>query len=56
MSQEIKKGDIVGNTVQGFRFQVMEIKGDKMLVEHISTFQKFETTTDNMYLHGTRKI
>ena len=60
MENQIKKGDIVGNTVNGFKFQVVEILYQiegytKMIVENISTFEKRETDSDNMYLHGTRK-
>lgn len=60
MKNQIKKGDIVGNTVDGFRYQVVEVlyqceSYTKMLVENISTFEKRETNSDNMYLHGTRK-
>jgi ssDNA-binding Zn-finger/Zn-ribbon topoisomerase 1 len=50
ISDEIKVGDIVGNTVQGFNFKVLNIKGDKLEVENIKTGKKFETYIDNMYL------
>ena len=50
MSDEIKVGDIVGNTIQGFNFKVLNIKGDKLEVENIKTGKKFETYIDNMYL------
>jgi len=50
ISDEIKVGDIVGNTVQGFNFKVLNIKGDKLEVENTKTGKKFETYIDNMYL------
>jgi len=50
ISDEIKVGDIVGNTVQGFNFKVLNIKGDKLEVKNIKTGKKFETYIDNMYL------
>jgi hypothetical protein len=57
---KIEINDIVGNTVQGFKFQVLEVicqldNFAKMKVQNISTFEIFETTTDRMYKHGTRK-
>jgi len=50
IDDEIKVGDIVGNTVQGFNFKVLNIKGDKLEVENTKTGKKFETYIDNMYL------
>jgi len=50
ISDEIKVGDIVGNTVQGFNFKVLNIKDDKLEVKNIKTGKKFETYINNMYL------
>jgi len=46
---DIKVGDIVGNTVQGFYFKVLEIKKDKLVVLNMDTNKKIETYIDNMY-------
>ena len=51
---KFKVGDIVGNTVQGFSFQVLEVKENTLVVENISTFEKLETYIDNMYHHGIK--
>ena len=53
--EKFKVGDIVGNTVQGFCFQVLEVKENTLVVENISTFEKLETHIDNMYHHGSKK-
>lgn len=57
----IKKGDIIGNSKNGFRFQVLEVLVDmgtffKVIVENISTFEKFETTSDVMNFHGSKYL
>jgi hypothetical protein len=57
MEAIIKKGDVIGNTKDKFRFQVIEVlsvMGDffKVLVEDIATFERFEVTSDEMNFQG----
>ena len=57
MEAIIKKGDVIGNTKDKFRFQVIEVlsvMGDffKVLVEDIGTFERFEVTSDEMNFQG----
>ena len=57
MEAIIKKGDIIGNVKDKFRFQVLEVlstMGDffKVLVEDMGTFEKFEVTSDEMNFQG----
>lgn len=47
---QIKIGDIVGNTVQGFDFLVLDILKDKFTVKNIITGEVFNTYKVNMYL------
>ena len=46
----IKVGDIVGNTVQGFDFKVLDIQDDLMKVKNFITGKEFMTDIDNMQL------
>jgi hypothetical protein len=46
----IKVGDIVGNTVQGFDFKVLDIQDDLMKVKNFITGKEFMTDIDNMSL------
>lgn len=60
-STVIKKGDIIGNTVRGFRFQVIEVlfvmdNYFKVIVEDMSAFETFETTSDNMNFQDYKYI
>jgi hypothetical protein len=52
--EEIKVGDIIGNTVQGFNFKVKEIKNNTYIVQNTKTGKTIETTKDNMYKSGTK--
>ena len=57
MEAIIKKGDIIGNVKDKFRYQVLEILSAsdlffKVLVEDITTFEKFEVTSDEMNFQG----
>jgi hypothetical protein len=57
MNAIIKKGDIIGNVKDKFRFQVMEVISTtdsffKVLVEDIATFERFEVTSDEMNFQG----
>jgi hypothetical protein len=45
----MKVGDIVGNTVQGFNFEVMEILPEALRVKHLKTGEVTLTHKDNMY-------
>jgi hypothetical protein len=49
----IKVGDIVGNTVQGFDFKVLDIQDDKMKVKNTITGKESITDIDNMRLSST---
>jgi hypothetical protein len=40
--EEIQVGDIIGNTVEGFNFEVITIKGDKLTVKHTKTGKKMD--------------
>lgn len=46
---KIKVGDIVGNTVDGFDWKVMKIKGDTMEVIDTVSGKTKTTYIDNMY-------
>jgi predicted ArsR family transcriptional regulator len=52
--EEIKVGDIIGNTVQGFNFKVKEIKNNTYIVQNTKTDKTIETVKSNMYKSGTR--
>jgi hypothetical protein len=57
MNAIIKKGDIIGNVKDKFRFQVMEVISTtdsffKVLVEDMGTFERFEVTSDEMNFQG----
>jgi hypothetical protein len=52
--EEIKIGDIIGNTVQGFNFKVKEVKKDTYVVQNIKTGKTIETDKNNMYKSGTK--
>lgn len=57
MKAIIKVGDIIGNTKNKFRFQVVEVisvMGDffKVKVQDISTFEFLEVTSDQMNFPG----
>lgn len=57
MQEVIKKGDIIGNIKNKFRFQVMEVlhvMGDyfRVVVEDMGTFERFEVTSDQMNFPG----
>ena len=47
-----KVGDIIGNTIQGFDFEVIRIEGDKVTVKDIRSGKEFKTYKDNMYKGG----
>ena len=47
-----KVGDIIGNTIQGFDFEVIRIEGDKVTVKDIRSGKEFKTFKDNMYKGG----
>jgi hypothetical protein len=44
-----KVGDIIGNTVQGFDFEVIRIEGDTVTVRDEKSGKEFKTDKDNMY-------
>jgi hypothetical protein len=46
---EVKVGDFVGNNVQGFNFEVLEVSADKLKVKDKNSGRIFETVSDNMY-------
>ena len=45
---EIKVGDIIGNTIQGFDFEVISLSGDKIKVKNTKTRKELETYIGNM--------
>ena len=49
LKEEVKVGDTIGNTVQGFDFEVIGIEGDKYHVKHKRSGKEFKTDKDNMY-------
>ncbi len=53
----LKIGDIIGNTVQGFNFKVLEINSGlyPLKVKDLKTGKIFKTTYENMYLPGSKK-
>jgi acetolactate synthase small subunit len=46
---DIKVGDMIGNTVQGFDHKVLDIQGDHYIVQNTATGKKMKTFRDNMY-------
>jgi len=51
--EALKVGDIVGNTVQGFNFEVIDITPvilDSIRVKNLKTGETFLTHKDNMYM------
>jgi hypothetical protein len=46
---DIKVGDMIGNTVQGFDHKVLAIQGDHYIVQNTATGKKMKTFRDNMY-------
>lgn len=50
VAEKIKVGDTVGNTVQGFDFEVLSISGDHMKVKNKVTGKTIDTYIDNMSL------
>jgi uncharacterized protein YkvS len=48
-------GDIIGNIVQGFKFKVLEINSNSVIVQDIISNEILETTLKNMYLPGIKK-
>ena len=47
-----KVGDTIGNTIDGFDFEVIKIEGDKVIVKDIRSGKEFKTYKDNMYKRG----
>lgn len=47
---EFEIGDIVGNSVQGFNFEVLKIERDKVTVKNIKTGK-----TEQYYIHNFYK-
>jgi hypothetical protein len=45
----LKVGDIVGNTVRGFNFEVVEIIPESLKVKNLKTGEILLTHKDNMY-------
>jgi hypothetical protein len=45
----LKVGDIVGNSVQGFNFEVVEIIPESLKVKNLKTGEILLTHKDNMY-------
>ena len=54
LKEEVKVGDTIGNTVQGFDFEVIGIEGDKYHVKHKRSGKEFKTDKDNMYKGSPR--
>ena len=52
---DIKVGDMIGNTVQGFDHKVLAIQGDHYIVQDTVTGKKMKTFRDNMYKARTMK-
>ncbi len=57
MEAIIKKGDIIGNVKDKFRYQVTEVLSTtdsffKVIVEDMGTFEKFEVTSEEMNFPG----
>jgi hypothetical protein len=52
---EIKVGDIVGNTIQGFDWEVLEIDGNYFVVKNKNTKEIIKTFSENMY-HPRNKM
>jgi len=48
LKEEIEVGDTIGNTVDGFDFEVIGIEGDKYHVKHKRSGKEFKTDKDNM--------
>lgn len=54
--EEIKVGDIVGNTVQGFNFEILDVEdGSQLKVKDVRTGRIFNTYFGNMYKSYTDK-
>ena len=48
-TSSINVGDIVGNTVQGFKYEVLSIKNSALTVKDQDTGRVFDTEISNMY-------
>jgi hypothetical protein len=55
INSKIKVGDIVGNTVQGFEWEVLEIDGNYFVVKNKNTKEIIKTFSENMY-HPRNKM
>jgi len=49
MKAILNVGDIVGNTVQGFKYEVLSIKDSALTVKDQDTGRVFDTEISNMY-------